>query len=102
MIRFDVTAAWIVGIALPVLETVRRRTNFHPVYSYVDDFIAGGLLLWAAYMAHRKRRYANPLLCAAWGILSGGLYYSFFGQIERGAATDISGIQNIYVVLIKG
>jgi hypothetical protein len=42
------------------------------------------------------------MLCAAWGILTGGLYYSFFGQIERSPAVDISGIRNIYVILIKG
>lgn len=102
MARFEVKTAWIMGIALPVLETARRRTNFHPIASYLDDFIAGGLLLWAAYAARRNLSYGNSFLSASWGVLCGGLYYSFFGQIQHGTEPDVSGIQNVYVILIKG
>jgi hypothetical protein len=70
MSGFEVRAAWIVGFALPLLEAIRRRTNFHPIFSYIDDFIAGGLLIWAAYLAKRRKANARAMLCAAWGILS--------------------------------
>jgi hypothetical protein len=101
MTRFEVKMAWVMGIALPVLETARRKTNFHPIAFYLDDFIAGGLLLWAAYASERKRSYGPGLLSASWGIVCGGFYYSFFGQLQN-AQGDISGVANVYVVLIKG
>ena len=90
------------GVALPLLETARRRTNFHPIASYVNDFITGGLLLWAAGAINRKWPYGRPLLCAAWGIICGGLYHSFFGQIESGGPIDVSGLAIRYVLLVKG
>jgi hypothetical protein len=99
--RFEVTAAWILGVALPVLETARRRTNFHPLPNYVDDFIAGGLLLIAARAAARGTRHAPALLVAAWGVLCGGIYFSFFGQVAA-TGDDISGLPNGVVVAIKG
>ena len=102
MARFEEKAAWAMGCALPILEVARRRTHFHPVATYVDDFIAGGLLLWAAYAASRGLHNSKAYLCAAWGIVCGGLYYSFFGQLERGAERDISGLHSGTVVLIKG
>src|SRR4029453_10686409 len=48
-IRNEVTAAYAMGIMLPLLETLRRRTNFETISGYVDDYIAGALLLYAAY-----------------------------------------------------
>jgi hypothetical protein len=97
-----VRAAWALGMALPLLEMARRRTNFHPVASYIDNFIGGALLLWAARAMERKLFYGRSLLCASWGVVCGGLYYSFFGQIENSAAIDVSGLANLYVVAIKG
>ena len=102
MRHFEVNAAWALGIALPLLEVARRRTNFHPIASYVDDFIGGGLLIWAASATQRKLPYGRFMLCAVWGIICGGLYYSFFGQIERGVSADVSGFANRYIVLAKG
>jgi len=38
---------------------------------------------------------------AAWGVLCGGMYASFFGQLQ-GTGDDISGLPNGTVVVIKG
>ena len=100
--RFEVASAWAMGIGLPLLEALRRRTNFETVSGYVDDFLAGALLLLAARAATRGRRSGPVLLVAAWGVLCGGLYGSFFGQLERGAAQDVSGRPTAPVVAIKG
>ena len=100
--RFEVAAAYGMGAALPLLETLRRRTNFDTVSGYVDDFIAGGLLLYAAWSVSRGRRNGRIMLVAAWAILCGGLYGSFFWQLESSATTDVSGLANATVVLIKG
>jgi hypothetical protein len=100
--RFELVAAYVMGVALPVLEVLRRRTNFETISGYVDDFIAGGLLLYAARAVSRKDRRGPVLLVAAWAVLCGGLYGSFFYQLESGGSHDVSGLANVTVVLIKG
>jgi len=49
----------------------------------------------------RARPYGRALLIAAWGILCGGLWGSFFGQLHNPAAHDISGLSNSVVVIVK-
>ena len=99
--RFEIAAAYCLGMALPVLEICRRRTNFSDVPGYIDDFIIGALLLFAARSAQRERRYGPALLVAAWGILCGGLWGSLFGQIYNPSSHDISGLPNLLVVTLK-
>jgi len=100
--RFELIAAYAMGVALPLLETLRRRTNFETISGYVDDFIAGGLLLYAARAVSRGKPSGPVLLVLAWAVLCGGLYGSFFHQIESGASQDVSGLANTTVVVIKG
>jgi hypothetical protein len=101
-VRFEVAAAWAMGIGLPLLEALRRRTNFESPAFYVDDFLAGALLLWAANSARRDHPRAQRRLAAAWGVLAGGLYGSFFGQLEDWRDVDVGGQAGIVVVAIKG
>jgi hypothetical protein len=102
--RFEHRAAWIMGIVLPLLEVMRRKTDFSSVTGYVDDFFAGAFLLFAAWSASRGTRYAQALLVAAWATLAGGLFGSFFGQIESAlhGGTDVSGSSQAVVITIKG
>ena len=100
--RFEHAAAYAMGIGLPLLEALRRRTNFETISGYVDDFIAGGLLLYAARAVSRGRPSGRVLLVMAWAVLSGGLYGSFFHQLESGAAHDVSGLPSATVVWVKG
>lgn len=100
--RFEHAAAYAMGIGLPLLEAMRRRTNFSTFWGYVDDFIAGALLLYAAQAVSQGRRGGNVLLVLAWGVLCGGLYNSFFGQLESSASHDVGGLPNMTVVVIKG
>ncbi len=90
------------GVSLPALETLRRRTNFESLPAYVDDFIAGGLLLYAAHAVTRGKRNGPVILVVAWAVLSGGLYGSFFSQLESSASHDVGGLPNGTVVVIKG
>jgi hypothetical protein len=99
--NFETTTAYILGVALPILEVCRRRTHFDDIPGYLDDFIVGALLLWGAYAATRKKRYGPSLLVAAWGILCGGMWASFFGQLQNSGQADISGLPNTVVLLIK-
>lgn len=100
--RIEVAAAYAMGVGLPLLEALRRKTNFSTIAGYVDDFIAGGLLLFAAASVSRGKPNGPVLLVAAWAILCGGLYGSFFGQLESSAAHDVSGLANATVVVVKG
>jgi len=100
--RFELGAAYAMGVTLPLLEVLRRRTDFSTISGYVDDFIAGALLLWAARSVSRGEPRGPVLLVAAWAILCGGLYGSFFWQLERSASHDVGGLPNTTVVAIKG
>jgi hypothetical protein len=102
MQKLEVRLAFVLGIALPVLETLRRRTNFSPLAAYVDDWIAGTLLLIAAWAVTRAKPWGPAFLVGAWGIVVGGIYGSFFGQIQNPDPHDISGLRNEIVVVIKG
>src|SRR2546421_11376296 len=99
--RFEIVAAYCLGIALPVFEVCRRRTNFSDIPGYIDDFIIGGLLLFAARLAERGRPHGRALLVAAWGILCGGLWGSLFGQIFKTSPPDIFGLPNMVGVALK-
>jgi uncharacterized membrane protein YdcZ (DUF606 family) len=100
--RFAHVAAYVMGVALPLLEALRRRTNFSTISGYVDDFIAGALLLYAARAVSKRKPNGPVLLVAAWAVLCGGLYGSFFSQLEGGAALDVSGQAKQTVLVIKG
>jgi len=99
--RFEVGAAFVLGVALPVLEVCRRRTNFSDIPGYIDDFIIGALLFFAARSVVQQRPYGRVLLVAAWGILCGGLWSSFFGQLYNPSSFDISGLPNMVAILAK-
>ncbi len=71
--RFEVGAAYAMGIGLPLREAVQCKTNFDNLHSYADDFIAGALLLVAARAVTRNRRSGPVLLAVAWAVLCGGL-----------------------------
>lgn len=100
--RFEVATAYAMGAGLPLLEAMRRKTNFEHFHSYIDDFIAGALLLYAAQAVTRGRQNGPVMLVVAWAVLCGGLYGSFFWQLSSDAAQDVGGLANTTVVLIKG
>jgi len=100
--RFEVAAAYAMGVGLPLLETLRRKTNVEHLHSYVDDYIAGALLLFAAWSVTTGKRRGPVMLVLAWAVLSGGLYGSFFWQLTSKQGQDVGGLPNATVVAIKG
>ncbi len=100
--RFEHAAAYAMGVGLPLLEALRRKTDFSTISGYVDDFLAGGLLLYAARATSKGRASGPVWLLLAWATLAGGLYGSFFGQLESTASHDVGGLPNTTVVVIKG
>ena len=81
--RFEHRAAYVMGVVLPLLETARRRTNFDTISGYVDDFIAGTLLLYAARAVSTGKPSGPAWLVAAWA--ANGIFLLFGGYLVLGA-----------------
>ena len=82
--RFEATAAFIVGILLPVLETYRRGLAQWVVEfpTMFEDYLAGALLLAGAIAAYRRSASANALLLTGWAWVSGMMTISFVDQVD--------------------
>ena len=91
--RFEIIAAFVTGVLLPVLETARRgishwAINFTTMF---EDYLAGALLLIGGWAAYRSRSWGPVFLVLAWAYFSGLMTSSFVGQLEetlRQAARD--------------
>jgi len=82
--RFEVGAAFVIGVLLPVLETCRRGLDHWLVDSttMLEDYVAGLLLLFAATISVRGKRNALLWLVLAWGAVTGMMTSSFISQLE--------------------
>lgn len=83
--RFEVAAAFVIGILLPILETVRRGIGHWAVEftTMFEDYVAGALLLVAAWASYRERSWGSIFLVLAWGYFSGLMSSSFWWQLEE-------------------
>ena len=99
--------AFLMGIFLPLAETVRRIhqiLDLDEVLSWIDDYILGAILLIAAYRVSKGMKNAIEYLIAAWGIGVGALFLSFLGQFNYyETATGDPGIfSTTFVAVAKG
>src|SRR5688572_27771976 len=101
--RFETKAALAIGLLLPVLETYRRgvghwRVEFTTMF---EDYLAGLLLLAAAWAAYQRHRAETALLLTAWTWVTGMMTISFVDQLE----VTLRGIdlepQNTDVLVVK-
>lgn len=91
--RFEIVAAYIIGILLPLLETCRRGVGYWSVstMTMLEDYAGGGLLLFAAILSSRRRRTAPLWLLAAWSAVSAMMALSLLHHLEetlRGADVE--------------
>ncbi|MGH7586596.1 MAG: hypothetical protein ACREMH_10140 [Gemmatimonadales bacterium] len=82
--RFESKAALALGILLPVLETYRRgfghwRVEFTTMF---EDYLAGGLLLLAAWAAARRWPSQAALMLIAWAWVTSMMTISMVDQVE--------------------
>jgi len=96
--------ALFMGIFLPIAETVRRfhqLSDFTQFFHWFDDYILGGILLFAAWYLKKEKSNAALYMIAAWGIGTGALFLSFLGQVDYIMINegDPGGIFSVWFVL---
>ena len=101
--RFEVIAAFVIGVLLPVLETGRRgishwAINFTTMF---EDYLAGALLLVGGWAAYRSKSWGALFLVLAWAYFSGLMTSSFVGQLEETLRQTASGPGNMLVLVVK-
>ena len=101
--RFEIVAAFTMGVLLPVLETARRgishwTVNFTTMF---EDYLAGILLLIGAWAAYRSKSWGTVFLVLAWASFSGLMTSSFVGQLEETLRQTASEPNNLLVVVVK-
>jgi hypothetical protein len=97
--------AFIAGILLPILETIRRwdqLADFRYFIAWFDDYIIGGFLFFGAWKTYRAVAHGVNYLIAAWGFATGMCFYSFFGQLQAINEPDPGPLSATTIVLIKG
>ena len=104
-IKVSMYTAFIGGILTPLLETIRRWHQISdPRYfiSWFDDYLIGGILFFAASKTFKLLAKGVKYLIAAWGIATGMIFNSFFGQLQAINQSDPAPVSSLTVVIIKG
>ncbi len=101
--RFEVVAAFIMGALLPLLETLRRGISHWLVNSTTmfEDYVAGLLLLVAAWASVANRRHGLILLVVAWAYVTGMMGSSFWYQLEFTLRWEAVEANNAVVLIVK-
>ena len=69
--------------------------------SWLDDYLAAALLLYAWFAGSHDAKRSRPYLMAAWGYTMGMAYVSFFGQLHSTSLVDPSGAPRFAVLGFK-
>ncbi|HEY0596187.1 hypothetical protein [Sphingopyxis sp.] len=62
-------------------EAYRSWGVGRPIAFWIDDMLAGAMMIAAAIMVGRPTHVTRSFFSAAWGIAVGMLYGSFFGKL---------------------
>ncbi|MDB5692878.1 MAG: hypothetical protein JWO81_1941 [Alphaproteobacteria bacterium] len=84
--------AIVAGIVLPLAEIARRSANLGAWWLWLDDWLIGGALLMAAWLAGARPPLGPRALAGAWGLASGMGYYSFVGHVLAWRDRDVSAL----------
>lgn len=90
---FEVAAAFVIGVLLPGLETLRRGLDEWSIdfTTMFEDYVAGAVLLIGAWAVLRARRWGRVFILVAWSYVMGMMSSSFWYQLEetvRGTVTE--------------
>ena len=101
--RFEISAAFTIGILLPLLETCRRGISYWSVEftTMFEDYVAGALLLVGGWASYRERPWGRLFLVLAWAYVAGLMGSSFWSQLEETLRQTASEPDNLLVVIVK-
>ena len=101
--RFEVIAAFAIGILLPLLETCRRGIGYWSVEftTMFEDYVAGALLLIGGWASYRSRPWGATFLLLAWAYVAGLMGSSFWSQLEETFRHTATEPNNLLVVIVK-
>ena len=97
--------AVVLGLVIPVAETVRRWSTWRAdPPALFDDYILGAFLLYGAWRVGQDARMGQRFLAAGFAFMCGMAYYSFFGQLQnlRSGVPDPAPISSTWVAVVKG
>ena len=80
--------AIIAAIVLMIGEGYRSWGQGRPVFAWLDDMLAGAMMIVAAVMVGRPTRATRTFFSAAWGVAVGMLYGSFFSKLANPAGAN--------------
>lgn len=101
--RFEVIAAFVVGLLLPVMETARRGIGHWAVEftTMFEDYVSGALLLLGAWATTRSRPWGSTFLLLAWAYFTGLMSSSFWWQLEETFRHAVSEPNSVMVLVVK-
>ena len=101
--RFEIIAAFVIGVLLPVLETARRGVSHWTVNftTMFEDYLAGAVLLIGAWAAYRAKSWGAVFLVLAWAWYSGLITSSFLTQVEETIRQTATEPNNLLVIVVK-
>ena len=82
------TVAVLLALCLMVGECWRSWGAGRPIMFVLDDQLMGGFLLAAALLVRQQDARSRRAFSAAWGVVSGMLYMSFFGKLVDPSGTN--------------
>ena len=94
--------AFVIGVLLPVAETLRRSGELGLWWLWIDDYLIGGSLIAGAWLSRDRSPAGLRALAAAWGLTCGMGYYSFVGHLLRIGETDVSGLPGAAITSVIG
>ncbi len=102
-----VLLGYLLGIALPVLETIRRGFAHWLVNSttMADDYIMGAVLLTACVFWSLSKKSAKIMLVIAWAYVLGVMNAALWGHLEghlRGVVICDNDPAEVGAIVFKG
>ena len=94
--------ALVIGILLPIAETLRRSSDLGLWWLWIDDYLIGGSLIAGAWLSRDGSASGGRALAAAWGLTCGMGYYSFVGHLLRIGERDVSGLPQAAITAVIG
>ena len=83
-IAFSRNLAIVLGVAAPLLETIRRwHTWQDDPLAFFDDYILGFLLLYGAWRVTKNTEGGRKFLVVGWGFALGLAYASLDFQLRQ-------------------